>query len=155
MAEAVVDVLEPVEVGNDERERPAESLQARELRGERLLALAPVREAGEAVDQRLTLHDPMQPGVVERNDGMRGKRDRRHAVLVLELVGEEQQRAEVRLAGSERHLDLLGALARLAGLYELAADRDDHASGRARRLDRGLDDETHQLVDVVRRTQRL
>ena len=33
--------------------------------------------------------------------------------------------------------------------------RDDDAARRARRLDRGLDDQPHQLVDVVCRAERL
>src|SRR2546421_2995265 len=49
---SVVHVLEAVEVGEHERDRAAEALGARHLRREHLLAVAPVGEAGQAVDER-------------------------------------------------------------------------------------------------------
>ena len=69
MAVAVVDVLEPVEVGDDDRERAAEAIDARQLIGERLLALPAVGEPRQPVHQRLALDDPVQPRVVECDDG--------------------------------------------------------------------------------------
>jgi len=59
MAMAVVDVLEPVEIGDDNCERAAETLDTGELVLQGLLALASIRETRETVDQRLPLHDPM------------------------------------------------------------------------------------------------
>src|SRR4051794_10212991 len=47
VAEAVVDRLEVVEVGEHERHRAAEALGAHQLAGERFLAVPSVREAGE------------------------------------------------------------------------------------------------------------
>ena len=66
----IVDVLEPVEVGDDDGQVTAETLDPRELVCQRLLALTPVGETGEAVDQRLSLHDAVQACVVERDDSM-------------------------------------------------------------------------------------
>ena len=149
MAVAVVDVLEPVEVADDDGQRAAEALEACELRGQRVLALPPVRKAGETVDERLALDDPVQTRVLERDDRMRRERDRGHPVLVLEVVAEQQEGAERHVARGERNLDLVPPFAGLAGLDQLAAGRDDHASLRTRRLDRRLDDQAHQLVRVV------
>ena len=149
MAVAVVDVLEPVEVGHDDSERAAEALDAGELVGERLLALTPVRKAGKAVDESLPLDDAVQAGVVQRHDRLGGKRHGRHPVLLLEVVAEQDQRSEVRRPGLERHLDALSALVRIAGLHELPGRADEDSAGRAGRLDRRLDHETHQLVGVV------
>ena len=59
VAVAVVDGLEAVEVGQRERDRPAEALGAPQLAREHLLAVAPVREAGEHVDERLPSDDPV------------------------------------------------------------------------------------------------
>jgi hypothetical protein len=95
MAVAVVDVLEPVQVGDDHGQGAAEALDAGELVRERFLALAPVGQAGEAVDEGLPLDDPVQPDVVEGNDGVRREGGRGHPVLVGEIVAEEEKRAEV------------------------------------------------------------
>ena len=70
MTVAVVDVLEPVEVGHDDCQGAAETLDTGELVFEGLLALAPVGETREAVDQRLPFHDSVQPCVVERHHRM-------------------------------------------------------------------------------------
>ena len=119
---AVVDVLEPVEVGDDDGERAAEPLEARELGGERLLALAAVRETGEAVDERLPLDDAVQARVVERHDRLRRERDGGHPVLVLEVVAEEQQRAEGRPRRRVSGTSILSAPSSGSpGLDELAA----------------------------------
>jgi len=66
----VVDVLEPVEVGDDDGQVTTEALDPRELVCQRLLALTPVGETRELVDQRLSLHDAVQACVVERDDSM-------------------------------------------------------------------------------------
>src|SRR5829696_2788313 len=66
VAVAVVDVLEVVEVGEDEGEGAAAAVDAGELRRQRLLRRAAIREAGEPVDERLLLDHAVQPGVVER-----------------------------------------------------------------------------------------
>ena len=59
MAEAVVHSLEVVEVGQHQRKRTAEALDAPELPGELVLTLPAVRQAGEPVDTRLPLDDPV------------------------------------------------------------------------------------------------
>ena len=71
MAVRVVDGLEVVEVGEDQRDGAAEPLDARELGGERLVALPAVGEPGELVDERLPLDDAVQARVVERDHGLR------------------------------------------------------------------------------------
>ena len=120
MAVAVVDALEVVEIGQDDRKRPAETLDARELGCELVLELAAVGEAGEPVDPSLALDDPVQARVVERDHGLRRERRQRHLVVRLELVAEDEQRAEVDPAGDQRRLDLGRALVRIPRLHELA-----------------------------------
>ena len=97
----------------------------------------------------------MQPDVVEGDDGVRRERGRGHPVLVGEIVAEEEQRAEVHGSRTKGHLDLVVALVGIADLHELTVRTDEDAAGRARRLDRGLDDQPHELVAVVRGAERL
>src|SRR2546421_9114869 len=91
---SVVHVLEAVEIGEHERDRAAEALGTRHLRREHLLAVAPVGEARQAVDERLALDDPVQALVVERDHRMGGEGHRRHALVVAEAVAEDRQRAK-------------------------------------------------------------
>src|SRR4051794_25385653 len=65
--EAVVDVLEPVEVGEDEAEVAAEARRPGDLRVERLLEETAIRKLRQRIDERLLLHDPVQLGVLERD----------------------------------------------------------------------------------------
>src|SRR5205814_6047120 len=67
MPVAVVDRLEVVEVGEDQRERIAEPLGPPQLLPQDLMAPAAVREAGQAVAGRLALDDRVQAGVLERD----------------------------------------------------------------------------------------
>src|SRR6185437_1628462 len=84
VAVAVVDPLEVVEVGEDERERLSEALGARELGRELVVAVAAVREAREPVHERLPLDDPVQSRILERDHGVTDERNRRLALLVRE-----------------------------------------------------------------------
>src|SRR5213078_65146 len=93
--------------------------------------------------------------VVERDHRMRSKRDGRYAVLVAELVTEEQQRAEADRASLEGHLEALRTFVGVAGGDERATRPDEHAAGGAGRLDRSLDDQGHQQLCVVRRAESL
>ena len=97
----VVDGLEVVEVGEHEGQRRAEPLGAGDLRRQRVLALPPVRDAGEAVDERLPLDDAVQPRVLECDRGVRGERARSEPLLVVERVARDRQRAERRARGRE------------------------------------------------------
>src|SRR4030095_7521756 len=105
MAELVVDLLEVVQVAEDERDRPAEACRARELRVERVLRLTAVGETGQGGDERLALHDRVQSRVLERDDRVAREGDRGERVLLVELVAEERQLSEVRLAGTQRDFD--------------------------------------------------
>src|SRR5712691_13137589 len=96
MTEAVVHGLEGIEVAEHEREWPAEASGALEFRLERRLRVAAVREAGETVDQRLLLDDPVQTRVVECDHGVRRKRDGGDAVLVVELRADQHDPSEAR-----------------------------------------------------------
>ena len=73
MPEAVVDALEVVEVGEEERQRRAEPLRAGDLGLERLDEAAAVDEPGELVGDRLLAHDLVEARVLERDRGLRGE----------------------------------------------------------------------------------
>src|SRR5438876_5626230 len=118
MAVPVVDVLEPIEVGDDDGQGPAEPLDPRELVFQRLLALAPVGETREAVDQCLSFDDSMQACVVERDHGMRSEGNGSHAVLLGELGAEEEERTEADRSSLKRYLEALWSLVGKAGLDE-------------------------------------
>src|SRR6266508_4395751 len=121
--------------------------------GERALAGAAVRQPGEPVDERLLLDDPVQVRDVERHDRVRRERRGRHPVVVAEALSAEDEPAEVRAAGAQRHLDSL-----VSGDHPgLRCDPtvDDHEpAGRAGRLELGVQHDPEQLVDVVRRGER-
>src|SRR5437899_2557282 len=57
---AVVDILEPIEVRDHDREGSAETVDAGKLVREGLLALPAIRQTGQAVHQSLSLDDPVQ-----------------------------------------------------------------------------------------------
>ena len=63
-------------------------------RRERLLGMAPVREAGEAVDERLPLDDAVEPRVLERDGRVPAEERRRLEVVGAELVADEDELAE-------------------------------------------------------------
>src|SRR5207237_3104232 len=65
VAEAVVDLLELVEVDEDQTDRAAEALDAADLPFERLLELAPVRKLREAVRHGLPLELAVEARVLE------------------------------------------------------------------------------------------
>src|SRR5205823_5631239 len=71
VAVPVVDLLEVVQVGDDEREGSDHAVGARDLVRERVLAAAPVRDSRQPVDERLALDDRVQPRVLERDGGVR------------------------------------------------------------------------------------
>ena len=70
----------------------------------------------------------MQTRVVERDHGVRGKRNGRHPILVAEIVAEQHQGAEVEVACLQRDFDPRHALVRVAGLHQLAVHPDEDAS---------------------------
>ena len=118
----VVDGLEVVEVGEDERERRAEpARRARSPRESASSQPAPVRDAGEPVDERLPLDDPVQPRVLERDRRVRRERRRGQPLLLVEDVADEVERPERRPADRERKLEPLAVGVRIAGLDDVAA----------------------------------
>ena len=155
MAEAVVDLLEVVEVGENDRKRPAETLDARELDRELVLEVAAVRQAGQTVDPSLLLDDSVQARVVERNDCLGGERCGGLPVVIAERFAEEGQGPEVDAPGLERHLDAIGGVLDGAGPHDVARCSHEHAGGCTARLDRGLDDDATKLVVVVGCGQRI
>src|SRR4051794_11904930 len=149
MAEAVVDRLEAVQVGEHERDRTAEALGAHQLAGERLLAVTAVGEPGEHVDERLARHDPVQTRVLERDRRVGDERSCGAPLLEREAAAGGRERAEALAAGRERQLESLATVRERPRLDDLAAEPDDDAAGRAGRLDHRLDDHAQELIDVV------
>ena len=96
----------------------------------------------------------MQPGIVERNRSVRRERCGAHALLVVERRASEQQPAELLAPDRQVELQRLGAGIRRPGSRDRRA-RMDHRAGRAGRLHGRLDDHPEELVDVVRRGERL
>ena len=76
-------------------------------------------------------------------------------LLVVERRPDEKQRAELLAAQAERKLHAVLAHERIAAVHDGAALDAQPRTGRAGRLDRRLDDHVEQLVDVVRRRERL
>src|SRR6185295_11838097 len=70
VAEAVVDLLEVVQVGQDEREGAAEALGAADLARERVLELTAVGKLGEAVGTRLARDEAVKANVLESDRGL-------------------------------------------------------------------------------------
>src|SRR5207244_2302232 len=64
-------------------------------------------------------------------------------------------RAEIGLARAQRERDLLEPRVGIARAGELAAAVDDDSAVRPGRLDRRLDDDAQELLDIVRRLERL
>ena len=81
MAEAIVDLLEPVQVEEEHRKRLARALGSRELAGELLAEAPPVAKTGQIVGRREP--DQLRPGldVAERE-----RRDLGEVLGQLELV---------------------------------------------------------------------
>src|SRR3954454_23293019 len=68
MPVGVVHALEVVEIGNHDAYLVVDPRGASELRSEGLLEPPPIRQPGEAVEERLALDDAVQPRVFERHD---------------------------------------------------------------------------------------
>ena len=135
MTVAVVHGLEVVEVGEHEREGGVEPLRTGDLRAERVVAVASVREPGEAVDEGLTLDDAMQARVLESDRGMRRQRDGVQSLLGVEGRTDEEERAERRPAGAERQLENDAVRVRLAALDDPAVVGAEACTRRAGGLD--------------------
>src|SRR5947209_17390817 len=153
VAVPVVDLLEVVQVGDDEGERSDHAVGARDLVRERVLASATVRDSRQPVDERLTLDDRVQPRILEGDGGVRRERRRRHPVLSVERADEDET-SEPLSANRERMLDAIAGRVLVSGGGGEAVTVDGGADG-ARRLDGGLDDDAEELLDVVRRCERL
>src|SRR2546430_17161775 len=109
MAVAVVNGLEVVEVGEREGDRASEPLRTHELTRERLLAVAPVGEAGQLVDEGLARDDPVQARVLERDRGVRHERRCCAPLVEREAAARKRERAEALPPGGERQLEALAA----------------------------------------------
>ena len=120
---------------------------------ERVFASAPVRDSRQPVDERLPLDDRVQPRVLERDGGVRCERRRRHPVLRVEGADEDEP-PEPLSSHHERMLDPVAGRVLVSGRGGEAVAVDRGADG-ARRLDGGLDDDAEELLDVVRRRERL
>ena len=110
---------------------------------------------GEHVDEGLAGDDPVQPCVLERDRRVCDERRRGAPLLHREAAAREGERAEALPACRERELEALAPVGERSRLDDLACEPDDEPAGGAGRLDHGLDDHAQQLVDVMRRGQRL
>ena len=137
----VVHVLELVEVGEDERERRLETLGAGGLCVERIGGRAAVRQAGETVEERLPLDQPVQAGVLERNHGVRHQRRGAHPLLLVEGIAHELECPEALARGDERKDQPIAVTVGIAVDNDRAVRRHDATTARRGRLgSRGGDD---------------
>ena len=154
---AVVDALEVVEVGEEERQRGVEPARAGDLALERLDEAAAVDEAGELVGDGLLADDLVQACVLERDRGLRGEplgeRGRLGREAAFGRVDEQPDLAAARRL-AEVELDRLLA-DRLADPRQLAVVVEHAAAGGAGRLDGGVEDHRQQPARVVGRRQRV
>ena len=135
---------------------PAEPLGARELGREHLVGVAAVREAGEPVDERLALDDPVQPRVLERDHRLLGERGAGHPLL-------GRRTARRRASGGRSCADRPRARTRAA--RRPRARRRSRRRSRPRRsttppprlgrLDSRLDDHAAELLRVERLRERV
>ena len=121
----------------------------------RLLEPPPVREPGEAVEERLPLDDAVQPRVLERHDRLRGERRGGLDLVGVEGRRRDHERPEVGCAGAEREGDALAGRLGIADPDELALAAEHEPAVGAGRLDRRLDDHLQELGRVVGRDERL
>ena len=158
VAEAVVDRLEVVQIGQDEREAAAKALHPADLVLERLLEAAPVRELREVVGDRLARQDPVQPCVLERDRGLRGERiGGGEGVLPENRAGlrvEEQHLDLAALPGAERDRHRLAADIGVTGPHDALPSAKNPCAGRFRRLDSAFRDDGQKRLGLVSRCQR-
>ena len=150
---AVVDQLEVVEVGEHERERIAEAFRAAHLDGERFGEAATIRELGELVGDGLALHGPVQAFVLDRDRRLRREPVRELLGLLVERTLArriEEQATDAVLVRPEPERQRAAALLRPTGPHDLRAAADETRAGRARRLDRALEDHRQERLRVVR-----
>jgi len=157
--ELVVDVLEVVEVGEDQGEPVPEPLCTRELRVERLAEGTAIREARQLVGHGLTLDDPVQPRVVERDRGLGNERMSERDRPVVE-PGRQRMQDQGQLfprhlrAGElqpqRRPRSLEASLAR-----DLLTAADGDACDRSGRFHRGVEDDREEPVWLVRVRERV
>ena len=155
MAEAVVDRLEVVHVGEDQADGAAEPLGARELGRQRLVRLPPVREPRETVDERLPLGVAVQARVLERDDRLARERGGCHPLLDVEVVAHQEQAPVAAPACSQLEREPLAARIDVAGLDRRPVLGDHDTAVRLRRLDGRLDDHAPELFRVERGRERL
>ena len=113
MAERVVELLEAVEIGDEQRQRQAVLLGERELLAQTLVEVAAVRQPGQLVGRRLAA------GLRERAD-------------LAEAQGQPQQRGDDGRAGEGQR--------RRVDVREVAVDEDAHRRERQHERQRDGDD---------------
>ena len=157
MAEPVVHVLEVVEVTEDERRRLARARGPRELVGERVQELAPVRERRQLVRDGLLLHELMEVCVLESDRRLCRDPFRRLARVLGEraLACSEQHRQRRSVEGVVEVDPHLVAGRAVAALVDLLPTAKQCTAGGVRRLDRRLEHHRQERARVVRRRERL
>ena len=156
VTEHVVDELEVVEISDDDGQRGAEGRSPCDLAAERLEEMAPVHESREIVRDRLSLHEVVQAGVLQRDRGLGGKPLGQLPHLRREASGagiKKEIRPALAASGKLDHERGRSAMG-LTGPADLLTRRDDPPTAGLRRVDDDLENDREQRARIVGGGQR-
>ena len=156
VAEAVVDLLQLVEVHQHQGERPPVAVDPGELAPDRGFELAPVRQAGQVVGVGLAA---MLEGVVQRRRQVVGDgADEADLGLIEDPLpaARDSQQADLAVASPERHQEraAVGVQERILDL-DRELDRGVGPDGLLDLVELGHVDSPHPVVDRLRDTHRV
>ena len=154
MAEAVVDRLEVVEVGHDDRDLVMEALGAGDLGAEGLVELPAVRKLGQLIRRRELACDPVEVGVLERDRGAARKPFCELDIVVVEATLRRVEDEEPTGHRATRERSRAAGLPRSSSRSAPAPRRRRRdGADRARDGDGAVEDHGRQRVDVVARSE--
>ena len=154
VAEAIVDALEVVEVGEHDGQRRPEHLRPLELDLERLDEAAPVDEGGQFVRGRLPAHFVMEPRVLERDPGLGRDPFRELERLSIEAAAarvEDQTRVHFGALTSQLECQRPAPAAGVAEPAHLFAVLDHLGAAGPRRFGDHLQDQRNKGARIVSR----
>ena len=155
MPEAVVDRLEVVQVGHDDRDLVPEALGARDLGAECLVELPAIRQLGQLVRRRKLARDPVEVRVLERDRGAAREPFGELDVVLVEPARRrvENEQPAVDRSSRERNRERRASAVHRAGSRQhLSVGHEARADG-ARDGNGALEDHGRQGIDVVARRE--
>ena len=157
MPEPVVDQLEVVQIGEHDRELPAEPLPPGDLRVERIEKAPTVDEARQLVGDRLPLDDVVEPRVLERDRSLGGEPLGEFRRLLAEAaLGRMEHELHRRRLVSRRQVELDARRpVEVADPADLLPVLQQPAAAGPRRFRDHVQDHGHQRARVVGRRERV